>query len=264
VILAAFASVASADGIYTQNFDGMSTGTTAPTGWSVYGIGGNVDTFTPTDDPVNTHTPPTGSAITGGTAGGITAATANQGDTGQKTAGGYNWDLGSGNRSLGTSPTGNAGVALQAIVTNTTGGALTHIGISYDVNVLTYTTNNNGTNNPPYTGKEELPGYWLFYSLDNGATYTNVSALNGDGHTWANVVGTVHESLADLTLSGTWANGGSLYLRWFDDNAQGPSPDQKIGLDNVVIGTVATTPEPTSLVLLGLGGLALLRKRNRK
>jgi hypothetical protein len=39
------------------------------------------------------------------------------------------------------------------------------------------------------------------------------------------------------TLSGSWNAGTPLLLRWLDDNAQGPSPDQKLGIANVVIKT---------------------------
>ena len=88
-------------------------------------------------------------------------------------------------------------MVLQAIVTNNTGTAITDLNIDYDVRVFSTTTNNNNYTANNYVGIEELPGYWLFYSLDGGATYTNVAALNANGHTWANAIGTVHESMAD-------------------------------------------------------------------
>ncbi|MCY2926188.1 MAG: PEP-CTERM sorting domain-containing protein [Planctomycetota bacterium] len=52
-----------------------------------------------------------------------------------------------------------------------------------------------------------------------------------------------------------------LSFRFFDDNAQGPSPDQNIGLDNLVIQSVQNVPEPASMSLLALGALALLKRK---
>ena len=76
-IFAALSSVASADivSIYSQDFNSMGTGTTAPAGWAGYSISGSHDTFKPADDPTNTGVLPTGSAIKGGTAASLTAAT---------------------------------------------------------------------------------------------------------------------------------------------------------------------------------------------
>jgi hypothetical protein len=263
MILAALSSSAFADAIYSQNFDGMGTGTAAPAGWSVYSIAGSHDQFTPPDDTTNTGVLPTGPAIAGGAANATLIAATADTTTTQKGAQGYNWAVGgsSSNRSLGTSPSGNAGMVLQAVIANNTGSAITDISVDYDVLVQSVTTNNNNYTANNYVGIEELPGYWLWYSLDNGATYTNVAALDANGHTWANAIGTVHESQADVALGGTWNAGSNLTLRWFDDNAQGPSPDQKLGLDNVVIGTV---PEPATMGLLIFGGLGLLARRNRK
>jgi hypothetical protein len=266
LVIVAASSVASATTIYSQNFDSMGTGTAAPAGWSVYSISGSHDTFTPADDTTNTGVLPTGPAISGGTLEStLTVATANQSDTSsaQKGLGGFNWAVNgsSTNRSLGTSPSGNAATVLHAVIANNTGAGITDISIDYDVLVQTTTTMNNNYPSNGYVGIEELPGYELFYSLD-GTNYTNVTALNGNGHTWANLVGTVHESQADLNLGGTWAAGANLTLLFFDDNAQGPSPDQKLGLDNVVIGTVAT-PEPVTMVLLAIGGMGILARRKR-
>lgn len=261
LILLACGSLASAaifTGNYSQDFNSMGTGTAAPAGWSVYSIAGSHDQFKPADDLVGTGALPTGNDIKGGTLQSTLKAETADTTTSQKASQAYNWAIGgsSTERALGSSPTGVAGMILQLVLTNNSGAAINHLGFDYDILVLSTTTNNNSYNNPPYVGKEELPGYELFYSLDGGATYTNVTALNPDGHTWANTIGTVHMSLADLTLGGTWNNGADLYLRWFDDNAQGPSPDQKIGLDNLTV-----VPEPASLSLLVIGGLAMLRRR---
>jgi hypothetical protein len=54
-----------------------------------------------------------------------------------------------------------------------------------------------------------------------------------------------------------------LFLRWVDDNAIDPSPDQFIGLDNLAISPI---PEPSVLLLasLGLGGGFVARRFRRR
>ncbi|MGC3989262.1 MAG: PEP-CTERM sorting domain-containing protein [Chthoniobacteraceae bacterium] len=266
--LATIAHAANFSGSYSQNFDSMGTsGTAAPTGWSVYSIAGSHDTFsywTPSGGYVTAL--PASSDIAGATAASSTL-TAGVAST-QKGAAGYNFSdsTTTSNRALGSSPSGNAMTLLQLTLTNTTGDALTDFNVSYDIRRFTTTTTNNSTyTGGPYSGVEELPGYWLWYSLDSGATWTNVSALNPtlsgtSGVVVPNTVGTTSVPTTDVSLSSAWANGSTLLLRWSDDNAQSPSPDQLIGLDNVVLTTTAA-PEPTSAAMLGLGLLGFLRRR---
>lgn len=128
------------------------------------------------------------------------------------------------NRVLASAPTTVAGMAFQLLLTNGTGGPVDALKISYDT--LRY--NAVGTAN-------ELPGYWLFYSLDNGTTWTNAAALNPTISTVPNTVGTTVTPQTTLVLNGNWNNGTPLLLRWVDDNATQTSPDQAIGLDNVSI-----------------------------
>src|SRR5262249_29222143 len=70
-------------------------------------------------------------------------------------------------RCLGSSPTGVAGEIFQLRLVNNTGGSLSGVKINYDIRRFTSVSTAN-----------ELPGYWLFYSIDNGSTWNNVSALN--------------------------------------------------------------------------------------
>lgn len=151
-------------------------------------------------------------------------------------------------RVLASAPTTVSGFAWQLTLTNSTGAPLTALNVAYDI--VRYTAV--GTAN-------QLPGYWLFYSLD-GTTWTNVDALNP---TLANVPNTAGITAVNgfFSLATTVVSGGNLFLRWVDDNAQETSPDQILGLNNVRLSPV---PLPAALPLLSFGLLALgsfLRKR---
>jgi hypothetical protein len=271
LVLSGLATVASAAATtpigagYQQNFDSM-TGTTYPDGWAGYVVSGSHDLFTPADDPVNTGVIPTGALIKGQSITSATVVTAAVPavTSGVKSSNVYNWGPITGDgHALGTSPTGSAGMLLELTLTNDQAAPITDLSIDYDIRVFTKTVMNNSyTGDTAYANGtiEELPGYRLFYTLDNGVTWTNVAALNPDGHTWANDASVVHQSIADITLTSPLNPGSTVKLWWFDDNAQGPSPDQNLALDNVAIQAV---PEPASLALVAVGGLALLARRRR-
>jgi phage-related tail fiber protein len=116
-------------------------------------------------------------------------------------------------------------------------------------------------------GSEELPGYWLLFSLDNGANVTAIDSLTpvGAGPSTnpivPNTVGVTSVSATGVSLlGGTWNAGSTLVLRWIDDNAIDPSPDEIIGLDNVRIAV----PEPAGLTLVAAAlaaGAAVARHR---
>lgn len=102
-------------GSYTQDFDSLGTGTTAPAGWSVHVIGTSSSGWS-TSIPASGTT----SAATPGTA---TTALVRQDDatasvTSNSTA--FNFGVAGGGRSLGTSPTSLNGTALQLRLTNET------------------------------------------------------------------------------------------------------------------------------------------------
>lgn len=221
---------------YSQNFNSM-TGTSAPTGWSVYSEAGSNSTFAPP-----------GTAVAGVapnfTAGTLTAEPTLTADTpsGQDGAGGFNWTNslatvgnGEGGHSLGSSPTGTAATILQLSLTNNTGSAINALTLSYDIDRFTTTSNNNGVvGTAPNAGVEEYPGYQLFYNLTpgNNSDWVNVSSLNptidaGTGGTVSvpNSVGITVVNPTTVQLSSSWPNGGTLELAWFDDNAESPSPD---------------------------------------
>jgi hypothetical protein len=261
-------------GTYTQNFDSMGTsGTTAPNGWKVYSEAGTHDTFSFYQDTASGS--PTAGVTPNMTAGALTlqstlTAVAAANNTTSKGVGGYNFATTTNdtNRALGTSPSGNAATIIEAQFNNNTGSAITSLSLSYDIRRFTTTINNNTgfTSVDPTYNVEENPGYQLFYSLNNGTTWTNVSSLNPtlSGSTVVvvpNSVGVTSVASPTLTLNGTWAAGSVLEFAWIDDNAQGPSPDQLLGLDNV---SLAAIPEPSvtaSVFGVVAMGFCMLRRR---
>jgi hypothetical protein len=237
---------------FTETFDSMGTaGTALPSGWSFYSLSGGHDTFTFSPPDTATFLPNANStAILVGSRTSTAAANATlivaTGPTTQKSAQGYNLALSgsSSDRAAGSSPSGNAACEFQWSLTNTSGAAITAVNVGYDIRRFTTTTNNNTAyDSSPYKGIEELPGYWLFYSVDNGASWTNVAALNpsltGSGVLVPNSVGVTTVPATMVPLSNSWGSGATLLLRWIDDNAESPSPDQIIGLDNVTVSAAA-------------------------
>jgi hypothetical protein len=216
---------------YAQNFDGLGTGTvlgTASTvGWTAFGaLGGANNTWT-TSIPT-TGTPSAATAGTASTTLIVNSAAATGGVSSNVSV--YNMALAASttDRCLGTSPTTGAGMILQLTLTNTTSSGISGLDIGYDTRRFTVA----GTVN-------ELPGYWLFYSLDNGATWTNVTTFNpavsGATVNVPNTVGVTTIPPTTVSLSSVWAAGASIRFRWIDDNAVATSPDQIQGLDNVTI-----------------------------
>ncbi len=246
-LLAAFAvSSASAQvsytgGVYNENFNSMGTGTACPPGWSIKngnaGNAGNAGTWT---DSI---------PISGTGTGGLASMVATTGSLTYNNApsatnvNGYNAQGASASdRVLATSPTGVSGVAIQLQLTNNSGAAVSALQAGYEIRrYLAVATAN------------ELPGYWLFYSLDNGTTWTNVSALNptlgGAGVQVPNTVGVTTVPFSIITLASAWAAGSALLLRWVDDNAVATSPDQIVGLDNVSIAAVTGIGTPPTVAL---------------
>ena len=218
---------------YAQNFDGMGTGTAAPSGWSILTALGGGNASWISSIPVSGAQ----SAATAGTANAtlLVNSAAENGVSGINTQG-HNLALSTStsDRALGCSPTSGAGIIFQLILTNNSGAALNSLEIGYDLRRFT-----------AGTAENELPGLQLFYSL-NGTTWTNVAALNpvisGGTVNVPNTVGVTTVSPTLVTLASSWANGAQIRFRWIDDNAQQSSPDQIIGLDNVIIRTQQLPP----------------------
>jgi hypothetical protein len=220
---------------YAQNFDGLGTaGTAPPAGWTLWvGPSGTSNTtwqasipasgvaaLVPTSGPLAATSNPTATRNNGYNAAFDTSTTAD--------------------RLLATSPTSVSGAAIQLSLTNQTGASFSQLQLSYDTRRYGAASTAN-----------ELPGYWLFYSLDGG---TWSSALNPTLATVPNSAGVSTVANALVTLAAPVAAGQNFLLRWVDDNAVQTSPDQIIGLNNVAIAAV---PEPGTVPLL-LAGLAFV------
>lgn len=216
---------------FSDSFDSMgTTGTTPPSGWSVkQGASGT------TNATWTSSIPDSGVAAMVATTGGLTATNAPTANNNN----GYNaMGASASDRVLATAPTSLAGSALQLSLTNPTGASFTSINVDYDTRRYTSV----GTEN-------ELPGYWLFYSLNNGTTWINVLALNPTIATVPNSTGVTNTPAMNVALASAWTPGTTLLLRWVDDNAVATSPDQIIGLDNVSVIASTTGNLPPTVAL---------------
>jgi hypothetical protein len=251
---------------YVQNFDSLAvTGSTAalPDGWTAY----NGDSGGTTSHSTWLSSSLGGTGITANGSDSVAtmkpttaALTVNNAPTGTSSAGIYalNPFGGSTDHVIVSSPTGADGFAWQLALTNTTGAALSSVNVSYDVDRLSVTNTSNQSTFPSVTVGEELPGLELFYST-NGSTWANASSFTVTDPAYATTTG-VSSFSGTVNLASAVANGGSLFLRWVDDNGEVSSPDQLLGLNNV---SVVPVPLPAGLPLLlgALCGLGLFRRR---
>ncbi len=221
-----------------ENFDSMGTGTSFLLGWSIKN--GNAGTYSTWTNAI---------PISGTGTGGLASMIATTGVLTFNNApsatnvNGYNAQGATvADRVLATSPTIVSGVAIQLQLTNNSGASISGLKVGYDIRRYMVAATAN-----------ELPGYALFYSLDNGATWSNVSSLNptlaGAGIQVPTTIGVTTVPVTDITLGAAWAANSDLLLRWVDDNAVATSPDQIIGLDNVSITAVTVIGSPPSVAL---------------
>lgn len=243
------ATPANFNGSYSENFSGLgTTGTVMPAGYSAYSFGLS-------SNDKNTYTaanPITSTAIAQGTLGSNQALVVwNPGNTNSKvqdqlincgTIGNTS------DRALGTNPTVDAGTVIQLALKNNTGVNISAVTIGYDMKDLADGASGNEST--------ELPGYAFFYSLTGGTTaadWTSVPSL----YLTSSVVSAT-PTHASATINCAFTSTSTIYLRWADDNNSPSSPDAMYAIDNVTV-----TPEPATMSLLVLGGLAMLR-RSRK
>ncbi len=205
-----------------QNFDGMGdAGTTLPTGWTVVGgLGGDAGTWT-------TATGAPAAEVGGGQTNRTVVASTSFGSVSDTH--GFNFALPASpaDRALGLSPDQQKGMMIQLSVQNQTGKAMHEVEVGYDLRRFTFA----GVTN-------ELPGYRLFYSVGQ-EQWVEVEALRPallpGGVSVPNSTGVTQVPPHRIRLRTPWAAGAVLRMRWVDDNAAQTSPDQVLGLDNVVL-----------------------------
>jgi len=238
---------------YTQNFDGLTTQTTAQTwtndstlaGWSLFNPSGNAF--------------PTYLADNGGSNGGSFKSFGTTGSSdrafGAVTSGGAYYG------SITSGPVGYIALALN----NNSGGALDSLTLSYAGEQW-----RNG-------GNATVPSQSIVLQYGFGATYAAVGTWLTPGgsfdftspvttSTSGAVDGNVAGRVGGLggTLSGlTWNNGDTLWMRWTYVNNTGN--DHGLAIDDLSVSVTAATavPEPSqyALMLAGLGAIGLVARR---
>ena len=243
-------SLASADtfNLVSENFNTLGNSTTPPAGWKVGYTG--LQQQTTANGTLSWENP--NLIVDNGTVD-VNALDSNGRSFNYGATGGAD-------RSLGNDPRTGGGTGdrdVQLAVTNTLATPITSLSLSYAGEQW----RSNGTAAQVITvwfSTSETTGY---VSMGSGLTFTSpinsaaVGALDGDAAANRAV------KSADFTPSSPIAPGATFYIRWLDINDSGVL-DHGMSVDDVVL-TGQATPEPATMSLLVLGGLALLRRRAR-
>ncbi len=234
--------------LVNENFDSIGpNGTAPPSGWTI----GHLSPVT-NRDPTNGNTRPIVSETM------LVDDGSNNGDPS-----GFSFNYGStgaSDRALGNVPkTTNGDHVVQVAVTNSTGYTLDSLTISYwgeqwRQGQCTPTAANGPEKLRVYYSTSATAGYIRVNPLDFFAPQTSTASPDRalDGNAAANRI-----SLSSGVLTTSIAPGATLYIRWYDYNDDG-TRDHGLAIDDVL---VTATPEPATMLLLVLGGLAMLRRR---
>jgi hypothetical protein len=198
----------------TQNFDGISTSTSLPSGWRMH---------------ASTSTPSWSGAST---------TVTQQASSGTPTAGGtYNWGTSTSERAVGAMTSGSFGSPNQLLVytKNNTGSTITNFTIAYTAE--RYRVNSASAS-------------VRFYYSSNGSSWTEVTdgeiaTSNFPTGSSSYTFSTPLEIERTFIVSGlSVASNADFYLRW-DINTTGSS-SQGIGIDDVSIKPCGTVSAPTA------------------
>lgn len=167
---------------------------------------------------------------------------------------------GSGERALGLNTAGTHVMGIGARIINGTGTNIARLVIAFTqenwrlsnsvVNTMSFGYSTSSTPSAFITD----PSFTSFASLDLVGPVPVGAPAALDGNVAANQVA----KSATLTFATPVAPGGSIYVRWTDFNDSGI--DAGMAIDNLSF-TAQAVPEPGTMLALGLGGVALIRKR---
>ncbi|HMN42437.1 MAG TPA: hypothetical protein PKE29_16475 [Phycisphaerales bacterium] len=248
-------------GTYTQDFDTLATsGTTnAWTNGTTVGAEGWYSVFGSSSSNTTRDT-------------GTTAATVYRGETGSGTAGAlYSFGVAGANaltdRALGALASGSFENTLALVIRNDGSAAFDSFTLTFDGeqwrngNNLTQQTlvfDYSVLSSAPVLADLEaanITGYTAHSALDFTGPIATATAGALDGNLAANRVAGITS-----TVSASVPVGSYLVLRWWDNND--PGNDHALALDNIAF-SATYVPTPGAPALLGLGGLAALRRRRR-
>ncbi|MEO0514760.1 MAG: PEP-CTERM sorting domain-containing protein [Planctomycetota bacterium] len=162
---------------------------------------------------------------------------------------------------FGTKPNTSSGDMMFGFaVTNDTGQTLTEFSLGYTGEQ--WAASGSGNNNQLVVGYQlgsianlGVSGWTTIDDLTFNSPQDVIDDGTLDGNDAAN-----REVFGLQTITGLdWLDGQELWIRWFDANSSGV--DQGLGVDDVVFS--AAVPEPASLMLVALGGAAILLPRRR-
>lgn len=166
----------------------------------------------------------------------------------ESSAGVFAFDVGNGTTALGVQPTGTfwSPGMFTLRLHNATGGMVTGLQVEWMGWV--------------YNDQDRATDMRLFTSADNATYIPAGSGTEVVSPTLADPAPVAWQgSSRAFSLSGlSLVEGADYYLRWGGDDAGGAGSRDELALSNVRITPV---PEPESLILFALGGLALIPRR---